>query len=134
MKIMEQSRINYISVYMYFPSEYYLSVKTKLCHWVYGCYIHVTLPLSIRGVCILDEPAKCECLTVAAALDGALEDSVGFVDDLSTLLDPDNPRNWQSLAQSYLNLSYNKIREIRYGHARTVLPQLSKTTHTHSVR
>lgn len=57
------------------------------------------------------------CPTFAAMLEGALDDSVRFVDDLSTLLDLDvqykNPRNWQGLAQTLFNLSYNKIMEMR---------------------
>eukprot|EP00105_Crassostrea_gigas_P025181 XP_011445674.1 PREDICTED: uncharacterized protein LOC105341074 [Crassostrea gigas] len=54
------------------------------------------------------------CPTIAAMLEGAVNDSIRFVDDLSTLLDPDNPRNWQGLAQSYFNMSFNKIKEIRH--------------------
>lgn len=58
--------------------------------------------------------SKESCPTIAAMLEGAVNDSIRFVDDLSTLLDPDNPRNWQGLAQSYFNMSFNKIKEIRY--------------------
>ncbi|XP_061164142.1 uncharacterized protein LOC133173202 [Saccostrea echinata] len=58
------------------------------------------------------------CPTVAAMLDGALENSVQFVDDLSTLLDPDkqykNICTWQGLAQKLFDLPYNKILEIRH--------------------
>ncbi|XP_052674745.1 uncharacterized protein LOC128156595 isoform X2 [Crassostrea angulata] len=54
------------------------------------------------------------CPTIAAMLEGAVNDSIRFVDDLSTLLDPDNPGNWQGLIQAYFSLSFNKIQEIRH--------------------
>lgn len=54
------------------------------------------------------------CPTIAAMLEGAVDDSIRFVDDLSTLLDPDNPGNWQGLVQAYFSLSFNKIKEIRH--------------------
>ncbi|XP_062604495.1 uncharacterized protein LOC134266297, partial [Saccostrea cucullata] len=57
------------------------------------------------------------CPTVAAVLDGALENSVQFVDDLSTLLDLDKQyksiSTWQGLAQELFRLPYSKIDEKR---------------------
>ncbi|XP_062609154.1 uncharacterized protein LOC134270917 [Saccostrea cucullata] len=78
------------------------------------------------------------CPTVAAVLDGALENSVQFVDDLSTLLDPDKQyksiSTWQGLAQELFRLPYSKIDEIRYktkDHFKEgVLPLLSSHGYT----
>ncbi|XP_061164300.1 uncharacterized protein LOC133173325 [Saccostrea echinata] len=71
------------------------------------------LPIEYSG-----KSSPVSCTTISAMLEGAMDNSVHFVDDLSTLLDPDvqykNPRNWQGLAQAFLGLSYNKIMEIRH--------------------